>query len=165
MIRKGPDVLRPMIWTYHLLGDDLRRRHHTKEVTNFLNLLPVSVCARPGSKMATAISHNFHPQEQTNKKLPEKSSGSVKSSRTHQKTDKTGPETHQRTVVPGRSKKNKGSAPAAWKPTSNRWGHSTAAEGWDAPGLVHPVKVIHDEGMTVKWRLCTQIKTFKHHQA
>lgn len=76
-----------------------------KEVTNFLNLLAVSVCARPCLKFAMVICQYFYLQEQTKKMLPEKFFSNFESFCTHQKTDKTGPETHQRTVVPESDKR------------------------------------------------------------
>lgn len=76
------------------------RRRCQEETTNFLILLPVTVgpCLEMGASLAIL------PSAATNTR--QKSYGNfISSSQTHQKTDKTGPETHQRTVVPERDGK------------------------------------------------------------
>lgn len=110
-------------------------------------------------KMVMVICQYFYLQEQTNKMLPEKFFSNFESFRTHQKTDKTGPETHQRTVVPERDKRWRVSA-GCLRPTSNSRGHITAANGWsdkDVPGLFCALsaEAIQGEGINVKWQLRT----------
>lgn len=95
-------------------SDELRRNQTSlSEGTNFLHLLPVSVCARPCFKVVYAsLSNTSICKRKQIKMLPEKFFSKAESFRTHQKTDKTGPETHQRTVVPERDKRGRVSQPA-----------------------------------------------------